>query len=179
MRDWNVVATVRDEAYAAARRVLGELGPVARTDYFNVLVMRVPEVREFAERLTAFWEADPDLDAILGRVTPLERLFEFQTAAEFEARAREAATPWVEGLAGARFHVRMHRRGFRGRLSSQQEERFLDRWIQQRLAGTAGEPGVDFADPDWIIDLETVGQRGGMSLWSRADLARFPFLHLD
>lgn len=180
MRDWNVVATVRNEAYAEARRALGELGPVAKTDYFNVLVMAVPDVRAFAESLAAFWQADPDLAGILGRVTPLERTFELQSAAELEERAREAVAPWLEQLAGASFHVRMHRRGFKGRISSQAEERFLDGWIEARLA-EAGRPAatVTFADPDFILDLETVGQRGGVSLWSRDDLARYPFLRLD
>lgn len=176
--DWNVVATVRDGAYAEARRALAELGPVQRTDYFNVLVLEVADVRAFAEALAGFWAADPDLGAVLGRVTPLERLFEFQSPAEFEARARAAATPWLDRLAGSRFHVRMHRRGFKGRLSSQDEERFLDRWVLASL-GDGDRAAVDFDDPDWILDLETVGQRGGMSLWSRADLGRFPFLHLD
>jgi len=179
VRDWNVVATVRDGAYPEARRILAELGPVAKTDYFNVLVLRVGDIREFMERLATFWEADPKMAGVLGRVTPLARLFGFQSPAELEAAAKEAVVPWVASLAGTRFHVRMHRRGFKGRLSSQEEERFLDRWIRERLAEDHQSAEVAFDDPDWILDLETVGQRGGVSLWSRAELARYPFLRLD
>lgn len=179
MGDWNVVATVRDRAYKEARRVLGELGPVAWTDYFNVLVMRVPEVQRFAEDLLVFWEADPNLNRVLGRVTPLERLFDFQSPTELEARAKEAVTPWLGELAGTRFYVRMHRRGFKGRISSPEVERLLDRWIRERVAEEGHSAEVDFDDPDWIVDLETVGQRGGVACWDRAERARYPFLNLD
>jgi hypothetical protein len=43
-----------------------------------------------------------------------------------------------------------------------------------------GNPGrITFADPDAILALETVDCRAGLSLWSREDLQRYPFLHLD
>lgn len=179
MKDWNVVATVRGKAYPEARRALSELAPVAQTDFMNVLVLRVEDVGHFTEKLAIVWQANPGLKRILGRVTPLERLFEFQTPSEFEARAKEAAEPWLGSLADSRFHVRMHRRGFRGRLSSQEEEQFLDRWIQERMKEAGHSAEVDFDDPDWILDLETVGQRGGMNLWGREGLLRYPFLNLD
>jgi hypothetical protein len=35
----------------------------------------------------------------------------------------------VPELIGKRFHVRMHRRGFNGKLSSQQEAQFLDGFL--------------------------------------------------
>jgi tRNA(Ser,Leu) C12 N-acetylase TAN1 len=38
---------------------------------------------------------------------------------------------------------------------------------------------VSFADPDYILALETVGQRAGLSLWDRVQRARYPFLGLD
>jgi tRNA(Ser,Leu) C12 N-acetylase TAN1 len=38
---------------------------------------------------------------------------------------------------------------------------------------------VTFEDPDFIVAVETVGQRAGMSLWSREELQRYPFVRLD
>jgi tRNA(Ser,Leu) C12 N-acetylase TAN1 len=65
------------------------------------------------------------------------------------------------------------------KLSGQAEERYLDVGILERLR-ELGRPGrVDFQDPDYVIDVETVGERAGMSLWSRHDLKRFPFLRVD
>jgi tRNA(Ser,Leu) C12 N-acetylase TAN1 len=38
---------------------------------------------------------------------------------------------------------------------------------------------IDFQDPDAILAVETVGQRGGLSLWTREQLRTYPFLGLD
>ncbi|HXE96756.1 MAG TPA: THUMP domain-containing protein, partial [Dongiaceae bacterium] len=77
------------------------------------------------------------------------------------------------------FHVRMHRRGFKGKLSSAEEERFLDEILLQRLED-AGTPGkVAFDDPDVIIALETIGQQAGLSLFGRDELKRYSLLHVD
>lgn len=38
---------------------------------------------------------------------------------------------------------------------------------------------IDFSDPDAILAVETVGQRAGLSLWSREVIARHPLPGLD
>ena len=82
-------------------------------------------------------------------------------------------------LAQKSFHVRMHRRGFKGRLSSPEEERFLDDLLLTALE-EVGTPGrISFDDPDATIAIETVGQRAGLSFWRRSDLERYPFLRID
>jgi hypothetical protein len=45
---------------------------------------------------------------------PVTRTFDIETPAEFEGKAREAAPTFVPDLAGNAFHVRFHRRGFKG-----------------------------------------------------------------
>jgi tRNA(Ser,Leu) C12 N-acetylase TAN1 len=58
------------------------------------------------------------------------------------------------------------------------EERFLDDALLDALEA-AGTPGrIAFDDPDAVIDVETVGNRTGMSFWTRADLERYPFLKI-
>jgi tRNA(Ser,Leu) C12 N-acetylase TAN1 len=115
----------------------------------------------------------------LSRVVPAERTFAFQSPEEFEANAREIALGWVPRLAGRSFHVRLHRRGFKGRLSTPAEERFLDDVLLQALQA-AGTPGsLSFEDPDAVVAVETVGDRAGMSLWTRDELLRHPFLKPD
>ncbi len=77
--------------------------------------------------------------------------------------------------------MRLHRR--RGdspvRLSSQAEERHLADSIIERLRKIGQRGRLDFEDPDYVIDVETVGERAGMSLWSRDDLKRFAFLRVN
>ncbi len=70
-------------------------------------------------------------------------------------------------------------RGLKGVISTQPEERFLDGALLTALA-EAGTPGrISFTDPDRVIQIETVDARAGMSLWTRDELCRFPFLGVD
>ena len=180
MRDWNVVATVHEGGFNKALRLLRQFGLVERTDFFNILVMQTAVGP--VELLENLWEEAERADdgfSCLSRVTPVVQTFTFQTPAEFDEKARLAVCAWLPTLAGKGFHLRMHRRGFKGKLSGMDEEKFLDTYLLEALE-TAGTPGhITFSDPDAIIALETIGPRAGLCLWSREELQRFPLLHLD
>ncbi|HEY5513490.1 MAG TPA: hypothetical protein VIK40_07590 [Geomonas sp.] len=179
MHDWNVVITVHEDGYNQARKILERYGRVERTDYFNILLMQIADYSPFLEALLQEAQRDPDSVSALARVMPVIVTFEFQTPAEFEDKARQAVRVWLPTLGGKSFHLRMHRRGFKGKLSSMDEERFLDTYLLEALE-MAGTPGhIAFDDPDAVIALETVGQRAGLSLWTREELERYPLLHLD
>ncbi|WP_243371647.1 hypothetical protein [Geotalea sp. SG265] len=179
MREWNAVVTVHDGGFTKARRLLDRHGIVAKSDFFNVLLLRSADPFQVLAELHRELGADPGLSLVISRFMPLERLITFQSPEEFEERCREKVMGYIPRLANARFHVRMHRRGFRGKLSSMDEERFLDEFLLHHLA-RAGTPGkTAFEDPDAVIAIETVGTQGGLSLFSRAQLIQFPLLHLD
>jgi tRNA(Ser,Leu) C12 N-acetylase TAN1 len=179
MHDWNVVVSLQEGGYTQAWKLLEPFGAVSRTPYYNVLVMRVADIGQFLETLRQRNTEEPQLLTVLARVMPVTQTFTFQTVEEFETKVRAACQRWVPVLAGQRFHVRMHRRGFKGRLTSQHEESFLDGALLEALAQT-GRPGqITFADPDAIIALETVDCRAGLALWRREDVQRYPFLRLD
>ncbi|HLF13048.1 MAG TPA: hypothetical protein VJA26_17745, partial [Gammaproteobacteria bacterium] len=76
-------------------------------------------------------------------------------------------------------HVRMHRRGFKGKLSSQHEEQFLDHFLLERLNVAGASGAIDFDDPDVIIAMETLGQQAGLSRWTREQLHAYELLKLD
>ena len=126
MFEWNVVVSVYEEGYKPALRLLEPFGRVARTDYYNVLVMKVDDISAIIDRLAALVAETPGVLNDLSRVLPCEVCFDYEIAQEFESKARDVALSWVPELAQSAFHVRIHRRGFGGRLSSQDEERFLD-----------------------------------------------------
>ena len=179
LTDWNVVVTVHGGGYGRARRLLETFGPVGRTEFFNVLVMRVTDQRLFMDALQASLEEDPSILECVARVVPLQETFLFQNREEFEQRIRQVVQGWLPRLAGRTFHVRMHRRGFKGRLSSQEEERLLDAELMNMLE-ERGTPGcIGFDDPDAVIAVETVGQRAGVSLFEREDLRRYRLLEID
>lgn len=178
MRDWNVVVTIRERGFILACEFLEEFGRVEKTTFFNVLVMRVENIREFLEGLRREISEDPGTMKFLARVIPVAEVFDFRTPEEFERKAAEAALQWTALLAGKRFHVRIHRRGFKGRLSSMEEERLLADILldAQEKAGTPGQ--IAFESPDAVLAVEILGQQAGLSLWSRMELDRYPFLRL-
>jgi tRNA(Ser,Leu) C12 N-acetylase TAN1 len=177
--DWNVLVTLPENTFREARRLLSRWGHVEPTGYYNVLVMHVADPNVFLAEFAAAVGETPGLLNLVSHVVPAQRTFCFETSEAFEREARAVALGWLPDLAGASFYVRLHRRGFKGIISTQPEERFLDDVLLAALAD-AGTPGrINFADPDKVIQIETVDGRAGLSLWTREDLRRLPFLGVD
>ncbi len=177
--DWNVVVSIHGDNYVHAKRIMAQFGEVSGTGYYNVLVMRVSDIGAFLHRLERLVETAPDFLQIVARVLPAQITFDFEDVDDFERRAREAALAWAPQLLDKTFYVRLHRRGYKGRLLSPVEERFLDEALLRDL-DARGHPGrIRFADSDAVIDVETVGSRAGMALWRREDLHRYPFLRIN
>jgi len=179
MIDWNVVICIREHCYPRVRKLLKAFGRVDHTDYYNVLALKVEDVRGFLDALQLAADQDPELSHCLARVIPATHSFAFQSAEEFEARAKEASAGFVPDLLGKAFYVRMHRRGFRRTLASQHEERLLDDFLLEQLARADAPGRIRFADPDAVIAVETIGPWAGLSLWKREDRTRYPFVRLD
>lgn len=179
MPDWTVVATTHPENYQRGMQLLEQFGRVDSTDYFNVLVLSPNRPEEFLERFATMVANVPEVLEALSRVVPAEHCFEFETPEDFERQALEVVVEWIPRLRGRSFHVRMHRRGYKGQLSSQTEEKSLDAAILAGLEEIAAPGRIDFADPDAVIDVETVGSRACISFWTREEITRYPFLRID
>lgn len=175
---WNVVVTLRNDDCAHVWRVLERLGPVAQTRFYNVLLMRIDDIPTFLASLDRLLAEDTRLGRAVLHILPLTHTFEFRDVAEFERRVREVALGWLDQLVGRSFFVRLHRRGFGDEISRHAEERGLDGALLDALRAR-GTPGtIDFEKPDVVIDIEAVGQRAGMALWTHDDLERHPFLRI-
>jgi len=178
METWNVVITVHEGYYNLVRELLKPLGAVHKTDYFNVLVMTVDDMQQALEAIRAMLGEKPELHGAIARFVPAAQTFFFTSAAEFEKKAQEAVLSLTRELEGKKFHIRMKRRGFKKRISSLEEETFLDRVLLEALE-KRGAPGtISFTDPDAVIAIETVGQQAGMTLFTREELIMYPFLHV-
>lgn len=179
MQDWNVVVSVAPLHYQQAVQLLKEFGEVQRTGFYNVVVLRVDDLATFLDQLHQRVAELPLHQQLLSRVMPITTAFTFRDPQDFEEKARQAVIGWVTQLRDKDFHVRMRRRGFKGRLSSLDEEQFLDHFLLEQVRMAGGESHIDFTDPDLIIAIESVGQRAGLSLWRREQLQRYPLVRLD
>lgn len=179
MEDWNVVVTANENGFKQVCDLLAPFGRVTATSYFNVITLRVDDAVAFLDELERRLADAPETRACIARVMPVTYTFGFQSPEEFEAKAVAAIEPWLDRFAGRRFHVRLHRRGFKGRMTSPVEERFLDHYIIGRLQERGADAEVSFDNPDLILAVETVDQRAGLSLWERDDLRRHPLLKLN
>jgi tRNA(Ser,Leu) C12 N-acetylase TAN1 len=179
MQEWNVVVNVNARGSRQAYKKLGVFGTIRKTGFFNVFFIKADNLPGMLETLRECTLEDPQYLFFLSRLIPVTSTFMFQSPEEFEARAKEAVLQWVPALAGKGFHVRMRRRGFKGRLSSLEEEHFLDKVLLESILKTGTTGHITFEDPDAIIAVETIGPWAGLSLWSREDLKRYPFLRLD
>lgn len=174
MQEWNVVVTVHD--FKRACDLLGGFGRVRRTDFYNTLLMKTDDLHKMLEVLRDNYMKDIDYLACLSRLIPVSSTFMFQSPEEFEIKSKGIVLAWVDKLAGKGFHVRMHRRGFKGRLSSLEEEQFLDTILLEALT-RAGTPGhITFENPDAVIAVETIANWAGFSLLTREQLLRYPFI---
>ena len=174
-----MVAVLHEGGFREGIRVLGEFGRVERSRFYNVLQMKVPNVRELLQKMRQRLAEDPGAFAFLSRLLPVEMTFEFSTRTEFEEKAKESALAFLPELKGKSFHVRLHRRGSKGKLSSPEEERMLDELLLGELE-KAGSPGrISFEDPDAVIAIETIENRAGFALWRREDFELYQFVRIE
>jgi tRNA(Ser,Leu) C12 N-acetylase TAN1 len=174
--DWNVTVTLAEPTFGIARNMLARWGQLRRTRFFNVAVMKVADAPTFLREFSAAVEETPGILNAMSHVVPFGHVFAFEDAAEFEAKLRDIILSYAPQLAGKSFHVRLRRRGLKGIISTPEEERVLDDVLLEALADS-GTPGhISFEDPHYVVLIETVGQGGGVSLWTGEDLERYPFL---
>ena len=179
MRDWNVVISVYQEGFRRVLRALRDLGPTERSPYYNVLVMQADDpiallaaIEKKAEQSTALYDA-------ISRVAPATRSFEFHSAEDFMEKAKTIIGEWSASLAGHTFHVRLHRRGAKYDLGTQDAEHLFNDVVLNATA-QAGMPGkISFTDPDAVIAIDTIDDRAGLALWTREELSRYHVLRPD
>ena len=179
MKDWNIIISVFQDGFKQAVRALKLFGTVDRSPYHNVLVMAVENPLALLESIEREVDSRPFLYDAISRVAPAARCFEFHSAEEFVESARSILTEWLSRLRGHSFHVRVHRRGFKHDLRTPDVERLLDGDVLEALR-QAGAPGsISFLDPDFVVAIDTIDDRAGMSLWSRDELARHRLVRPD
>jgi tRNA(Ser,Leu) C12 N-acetylase TAN1 len=172
---WNVLATSvegrRDDLLAGLRRLAG----FRPGGYRNVVVAEVDDPTAVLERVAAARETDARLAGALAKLVPLDVHVRFEQATATETFAG-AAERLLDRLAGRSFFVRLERRGMKGRLHSPTIEREVADRVWRALEARGATPRVDFADPDVVLVIETLGDQAGIAALDRAVRTAFPFV---
>lgn len=179
MRDWNVVVSVYQEGFRRVLKALQQLAPTERSDYYNVLIMKADDPLALLSAIERKTEESTALYDGISRVAPATRSFEFHSAEDFVEKAKQIVVEWSARLAGRSFHVRLHRRGEKYDLRTQDTERLFDDAVIDTTAKAGTPAKVSFTDPDAVIAIDAIDDRAGLALWTREDLARHRLLRPD
>ena len=179
MKDWNVIVSVYQDGFRRALRALQQFGQAERSPYHNVLVMKVEDPMAVLEAIEKRTGESPALYDAISRVAPATRGFDFLSEEELVERAKFIIREWLPRLTGQSFHVRLHRRGGKHELGTQDAERlFNDAIVDATMSGGAPST-ISFTDPDVVIAIDTVDNRAGLAMWAREDLSRYHVLRPD
>jgi tRNA(Ser,Leu) C12 N-acetylase TAN1 len=179
MKDWNVIVTVYQQGFRRALRVLRDVGPIERSPYHNVLVMKADDPMRALEVIGHLTDEQPALYDAVARVAPAMRTFEFESTEAFKNRASSVIREWTPNLVGRSFHVRLHRRGSKLEVRTPDAERCLGDFLIDATMKAGMAARISFTDPDAVIVIDTVDDRAGIAMWTRADLARHRLLRPD
>ena len=177
MAEWNILATSLEGRRDALLLSLRRLGRFRPGGYRNVVIGLVDDLPDFLVRVREALAADGLLPTALAKVMPIEvtTQIEAETAV---ATLAAAAEPFLDRLAGGSFFVRLERRGLKGRLHSPSVEREIGDHVWRALEARGHVPRVDFADPDAVLVVETIGDRAGLTVVSRALRQEHPFVKI-
>lgn len=179
MKDWNVVVTIYQQGFRRALHALRQVGAAERSPHHNVLVMKVADAAVALTAIEHRTELNPALYDAIARVAPAMRAFDFRNAEDFKDKAKSAVLEWTPALAGRSFHVRLHRRGPALDMHSLDVERFLNDAIVAATAKIGNPARISFRDPDAVVVIDTVDDRAGVAIWTRADLQSHRLLRPD
>ncbi|HWP65913.1 MAG TPA: THUMP domain-containing protein [Candidatus Limnocylindria bacterium] len=175
---WNVVVTAQEGCGRPLKRALRDVVRLEWTPFKNVALGWVPDRDAFLGALDVLWTAEPRLAAWLGKAIPVDATLIVDERRLLD-QLDQVVAPWLPRLAGGSFYVRVVRRGHKGVIDSHATERELGARIVARAEAEGRPVTVSFTDPDFVVDVELVGDVAGVALLSRAERTCHPFLRVD
>jgi tRNA(Ser,Leu) C12 N-acetylase TAN1 len=170
---WNVIVTARTGYRRKLRRGLGPLLRLRRSAYPNVLTGLHEDPQAFLDSLDKLLTEKPYLATPISRFMTVERAFPVDPPG-FAEQLEVEIEPFLERLANKTFHVRLERRGHKGRIHSKDCEISLGGHIYERFVSQGLRPSVKFADPDIVVVVEIIDDPAGKRHQKRDDRRRDP-----
>ena len=180
MPDWNVILIAKAGRHEAAQSTMQRFGRVERSMIGNVLTATIDDPSAFSAQFAALYDNDPAVRGAIEGAVPLEHTFDFDGEEDFaEKVATVVSENWQETLAGKRFQFRTHRRGLVSEVPRKPDPgEAMDDIVDE--FGVVGAPlEYDYVTCDFVITLETLHRRAGLSLWTYDDFKRYPFLDFE
>ncbi len=175
MLDWNVIVGVKPGGFLAAEAAMARFGAVERSDIVDILAVKVADADALVGQVEALIESEPGiLDAIVG-VVPLQHAFDFDGEEDFADNVgRVFRENWRPILKDKQFQIATRRRGYTSEVPRRADrgEKATD------IVDELGMWGLGRDDCDYIVTIETLHRRAGMSIWSFLDFQRYEFLDL-
>jgi len=177
--DWNLVVTIVAGPHHVhdVLRQLNAFGWFSRTAFKDVCTGEVEDVPAFLEHIAAVREQHDSWALMVGRIIPVERVFDF-TPENFAERLKEAVAPFAERMQSGTFHVRVERRGHAGEIPTQAIERAVADHLYELAQARGVRLATDFREPDYVVAAETLGEQCGVALLTRDLARRFPFVQV-
>jgi tRNA(Ser,Leu) C12 N-acetylase TAN1 len=176
--EWNVLATAFMRKERHLLRFLREYGEFRGSGFRDVIVGKVEKVEAFLEALANTRREHPGRLRHLSQIVPIEKTFPFELS-DFKEKLKDAIIAYAEQLENnCRFYVRVKRRGHKGELSSMEIEKEISAFLLDALEKDGKQAQVRFEDPDKFIIVETIGNRTGIGLITRAMRERYPFIRV-
>ncbi len=175
---WNVLATAFMRKERHLLRFLREYGEFRGSGFRDVVVGQVESVEAFLDALADTRREHPGRLRHLSQIVPVDKTFQFELS-DFRVKLKDAVVPYAEQLENdCRFSIRVKRRGHKGVLSSLEIEKEMTVFLLDVLEKSGKQARVSFEDPDKFIIVETIGNRAGIGLITRAMRERCPFIRV-
>lgn len=175
--DWNLVVTIVAGPHRVrdVLRPLNEFGWFMPTAFKDVCVGDVQDVPAFLDRIADRRERGEPWALMIGRIIPVERVFDF-IPENFAERLKEAVAPFAERMQSGTCHVRVERRGHAGEIPTQAVERAVADHLYDLAQARGVHLATSFTDPDYVVVAETLGEQCGVALLTRDLARRYPFV---
>lgn len=177
MKEWNVLVMTPPGDEGELLPALSRLGTFVRSEFKGILRGWVENIEYFLQAVLHARAEQAVWLRYLTRVLPVERTFPF-TLETFEEQLRTTVTPLVQRMTSGSFHVRLERRGYKGKIISPEVEHRLGEYIIEVAKQQGKTLQVSFHDADYIVAFETLGHIGGVALLTRDLRARYPFVKI-
>jgi tRNA(Ser,Leu) C12 N-acetylase TAN1 len=174
-KEWNLLLTTFNHHHDHLMNYLKKHGDFWWTEFRDVAMGHVPQVPKFIREFQADTQKDSTLQHLISRLVPIDESFEFQKAT-FLADLKKRILRYADMVKDASYYIRFERRGHGDDLRRPEVELKVGDALWDHLKGKGLKPVVSFADPDYILVIELVGDQCGLGHIDRSQLKTYSFI---